>query len=189
METKNSLFISALKTGLIIGAVSIVLFLIMYVANIKPVGIMMPILIGLGSIAVSIILFVVLFRKYRTSIGGFISFKNAFLYAFIALAISVIVSQLFTYLFVMVVEPEYYKSMMEAQKTWMENYLSGKMTDEQITQQLDKLDAQYSKMGTFSAFLKNSLISIIVSAIIALIIGAIMKKNPDVFDNTSGGVI
>lgn len=78
---------------------------------------------------------------------------------------------------------------MEAQKTWMENYLAGKMSEEQITQQLDKLDEQASKMGTFSAMLKNVLTSSIFGAIIALILGAIMKKNPEVFDNNAGGVI
>ncbi len=189
METKDSLYISALKAGLIIGVVSIVLFLIMYVADIKPVGIMMPILIMLISIAIGIIILVVLFKKYRTSIGGFISFRDAFLYAFIALAVSVIVSQLFSYLFVMLVEPEYYKNIMEAQKAWMENYLAGKMPEEQITQQLDKIDAQTAKMGSFSTLLKNTLIGIIVGGIEALIIGAIMKKNPEIFDNNAGGVI
>ena len=189
METKDSLYISALKAGLIIAAVSIVLFLIMYVADIKPVGIMMPILILLIGIAIGIIILVVLFKKYRTSIGGFISFRDAFLYAFIALAVSVIVSQLFSYLFVMLVEPEYYKNIMEAQKAWMENYLAGKMPDEQITQQLDKIDAQTAKMGSFTTLLRNMLTGIIVSGIEALIVGAIMKKNPVMFDNNAGGVI
>ena len=189
METKNPLFISALKTGLILGAVSIVVFLLMYVADIKPVGIMGPILMLLGSIAISIIVLVVLFKKFRTSIGGFISFRDAFLYCFIAFAVSVIISQLFSYIFILLVDPEYYKNIMEAQKTWMENYLAGKMSEEQITQQLDKLDEQASKMGTFSAMLKNVLTSSIFGAIIALILGAIMKKNPEVFDNNAGGVI
>lgn len=189
MESKNSLFISALKAGLIIGAVSIILFLIMYVADIKPVGIMMPILIMLISIAIGVVILVVFFRKFRTTIGGFISFGDSFLYCFIAFAVSVIVSQFFSYLFVMFVEPEYYKHIMDAQKAWMETYLAGKMPEEQIAQQLDKLDEQAAKMGTFSTLLKNLLGSIIVSAIIALIVGAIMKKKPEMFDNNTGGVI
>jgi len=121
METKNSLFISALKTGLIIGVVSIVVFIIMYVADIKPVGIVMPLLILVLSIALSIIVLVVLFKKYRTETGGFISFRDAFLYCFIAFSVSIILSQLFNYLFIQLIEPEYYKNIMEAQKTWMEN--------------------------------------------------------------------
>ena len=189
METKNSLFTSSLKTGLIIGVVSIVVFVIMYVADIKPVGIVMPLLILLLSIAISIIVLVVLFKKYRAEIGGFISFRNAFLYCFIAITISIILSQFFNYLFIQLIEPEYYKNIMEAQKTWMENYLAGKMPEDQITQQLDKIDEQASKMGTFSTLLKNTLGSIVFGGIIALIVGAIMKKNPEMFVDNAGGVI
>jgi len=189
METKNSLFISALKTGLIIGVVSIVVFIIMYVADIKPVGIVMPLLILVLSIALSIIVLVVLFKKYRTETGGFISFRDAFLYCFIAFSVSIILSQLFNYLFIQLIEPEYYKNIMEAQKTWMENYLAGKMPEEQISEQLDKIDEQASKMGAFSTLLKNTLVSIVFGGIISLIIGAIMKKNPEIFDNNTGGVI
>lgn len=189
METKNSLFSSALKTGLIIGAVSIVLFILMYIADIKPVGIMMPILMLLIGIAISIIILVVLFKKYRTNIGGFISFKDAFLYCFIALAVSVIISQLFNYLFILLIDPEYYKNIMEAQKNWLENYLAGKMSEDKIAEQIDKLDVQASKMGSLPTLLKNLLGSLVVDGIIALIVGAIMKKKADIFDNNTGGVI
>lgn len=189
METRNSLFISALKSGLTIGAISIVLFFLMYVADIKPVGIMMPVLIGLGSIAISIVLLVFLFKKYRTMVGGFISFRDAFLYCFTALTVSVLLSSLITNLFIFLIEPDYYKNIMEAQKAWMENYLAGKMSEEQMAQTLDKIEEQAASMGSVKYMLKNVLYSIIGSGIIALIVGAIMKKNPDVFDNTSGGVI
>lgn len=189
METKNSLLNSAVRSGLIIGAVSIVVFILMYVTDIKPVGIMMPILIMLISLAISISILVVLFKKYRTSIGGFISFGNAFLYCFIALAVSVILSQLFNYLFILLVDPEYNKSIMEAQKTWMENYLAGKMPEEKIAEQLDALDLQAAKMGKFSYIIRTSLISTAVSAVIALIVAAIMKKKVEIFDNNTGGVI
>jgi hypothetical protein len=189
METKNTLFISALKSGLIIGVVSIVVFIILYVADIKPVGLMMPFLIGIISLAINIVVLVILFKKYRTEIGGFISFRDAFLYCFIALAVSALISTIFTFLFIHFIEPEYYKNLMEAQKTYMENYLSGKVSDEKLAETLDGIDEQAAKMGSLSSTLKNFLIGVVFSGIIALIVGAIMKKNPDVFDNTSGGVI
>jgi hypothetical protein len=189
METKNTLFSSALRSGLILGAVSIVAFLIMYVGDIKPVGIFVPIMILLVSMAISIVILVIFLKKYRVSNGGFISFRDAFLYAFIAFAISVILYQVFNFAFIQLIDPEYNKTIMEAQKTWMENYLSGKMSDDQITEQLDKLDEQAAKMGTFSTMLKNTFWSIIVFGIIALIVGAIMKKKPEMFDTTDGGAI
>lgn len=189
METKNSLFISALKSGLIIGVVSIVVFLISYVADIKPVGILMPILYGISAFAILVIILVFLFKNYRTQIGGYISFRNAFLYCFIAFAAGSILSSLFSALFIQFIEPDYYKNIMEAQKVYMENYLSGKMSDEQISEQLDKLDEQAASMGSFSGMLKSLAGSILIGGIVALIVGAIMKKKPDMFETTDGGAI
>lgn len=189
METKNSLFISALKSGLIIGVVSIVVFIIMYVADFKPVGIMMPFVILLVGLAINIAILVILFKKYRNEIGGFISFGDAFLYCFIALVAATVLSTIFTFLFIQFIEPNYYKSIMDAQKTYMENYLSGKVSEEQMAQTMDKIDEQAAKMGSLSTTLKNLAFSTLFSGVIALIVGAIMKKKPDVFENTSGGVI
>ena len=78
---------------------------------------------------------------------------------------------------------------MDAQKTYMENYLAGKVSEEQMAQTMDKIDEEAAKMGSLASTLKNLLAGVVVSGIIALIVGAIMKKNPDVFDNASGGVI
>jgi hypothetical protein len=189
METKNALFISAIKSGLIIGVVSIVVFVIMYVADIKPIGMMMPFVIMLIGLAINIAILVIMFKKYRTETGGFISFGNAFLYCFIALVVASIISTIFTLLFIQLIEPAYYKNIMDAQKAYMENYLAGKVSEEQMAQTMDKIDEQAANMGSIATTAKNFLFGVIFSGIIALIVGAIMKKNPDVFDNTSGGVL
>ncbi len=189
METKNSLFSSAFKSGLILGVVSIIVFIIMYVADIKPVGIMMPLVTLAVGIAISVTVLVVLFKKYRTEIGGFISFRDAFLYCFIAFSVSVILSQFFSYIFITLVEPDYYKNIMDAQKTWMENYLSGKVSDEQMSEALDKIDAQAADMNKITTVFKNIAGSVLFGGIISLIVGAIMKKKPDLFDSNAGGAI
>ena len=44
-------------------------------------------------------------------------------------------------------------------------------------------------MGSVKSTLKQMLYSLIGSGVIALIVGAIMKKKPEMFDNASGGVI
>ena len=71
----------------------------------------------------------------------------------------------------------------------MENYLAGKVSEEQMAQTMDKMDEQAAKMGSIKSTLIGLLTSVVVSGIIALIAGAAMKKNPDIFDNTAGGVI
>jgi len=189
MENKNSLLVESIKAGLIIGAVGIVVFLIEYVADIKPVGFVKPILIGLISLAISIILLVIFLKKFRNGLGGFISFKDAFLFGLIAFVVAGIVSSLFSFLFMQFFDPGYLKSIMEAQKDWMESYLSGKMSDDQIQEQLNKIDKQMN-ISAFRQMLTGLVGTLIFGAIISLIVGAIMKKNPDVFDDkTSGGVI
>lgn len=189
METKKVLINSALKTGLIIGVVSIVVFLFEYVADIKPVGIMMPIMIMVIGIAINITVLVVLFKKFRTQIGGFISFSNAFLYCFLAMVIATVISSLFTLLFLQLVDPDYLKNIMEAQKAYMENYLAGKMSEEQLATTLDGIDQEAAKMTPVSQTIKSLIAGVIFGGIISLILGAILQKKSGLFQDNTGGTI
>lgn len=189
MENKNSLLNESVKAGLIIGAIGIVVFLIEYVAGIQPVGMLKPILIMLVSLIISIGLLVFFLKQYRSASGGFISFRDAFLFGFITLLVAGFISTIFNFLFVQFFDPAYMKNIMEAQKDWMENYLSGKMSDDQIQTQLDAVEKQIN-VTPLKQMLKGLAFSVVFSAIVSLIVGAIMKKNPDVFDDkSSGGVI
>jgi hypothetical protein len=111
----------------------------------------------LVGLAINITILVVLFKKYRTEAGGFISFRDAFLYCFIALVVSSILSTLLTLLFIQFIEPDYYKNIMEAQKTYMENYLSGKFQMNSCLNNLIKLDEQAAKMTPVSSAGKSLL--------------------------------
>ena len=184
MEAKNSLFISVVKAGLIIGAVSIVVFIIEYIAGITPIGLVKPFIIMLIGLAITIAVLVVLFKQYRASIGGIISFRNAFLYCFIAMVTATVLSGIFTFLFIQFFDPEYIKNIMEKQKDFMENYLSGKMSDEQIAATLDKMDQKAASMTPIKQFTQSLIYGVISGGIIAAIVGAIMKKKPEMFENT-----
>jgi hypothetical protein len=81
------------------------------------------------------------------------------------------------------------KNMMDAQKTYWENYLEGKASEQQIADTLAKLDEQAKNATSILQNLKSFGIVLIVGGIISLIVGAIMKKTPEMFDKTSGGVI
>ena len=190
METRNQLFSAASKAGLIIGAAGIILFILMYVSGFKPVGFMLPIFILLIGIALNVLILVMMLKKYCESQDGLISFVNAFLFGLTALVVSSFVVAIFNYLFINYFDPDYMKNIMMAQKDWMENYLSGKASEEQIQAALDGIDQQTANSGSILQALKGLGGNIIFGGIIALIVGAIMKKNPDIFDNAnSGGVI
>ncbi|NVO18325.1 MAG: DUF4199 domain-containing protein [Bacteroidetes bacterium] len=190
METSKPMFPAALKAGGYLAIIGIVLFIIQYVAGIEMVGIWKPILLMLLNFGIIITVLVFLLKSYRTSTGGLISFGQAFLFCFIAFFASSIISTIFTYVFNNYFDPGYMKHMLEAQKDYMENYLSGKVSDTQLQETLNKIDKQAADANSIFATIKNMGIGLIFGAVASLIIGAIMKKNPSVFDNSApGGVI
>lgn len=190
MDSTKPMYTTALIAGVYLAIAGMVIFIIEYVAGIKPVGFLKPILMMLVSYAVIITMLVFLLKKYRTETGGFITFGNAFLFCLFAFIASTIINTLFTYVFLNYFDPSYMQSIMQAQKEWMENYLSGKVSEEQLTKTLEGIDEQAAKANTLMATIKNMSFGLIFGAIASLIIGAIMKKNQSLFDNSgSGGVI
>lgn len=190
METRNQMFSAALKAGSIIGGVGILFFVLLYILGIQFVGILKPILLLVVGIAINIVLLVILLKKFRASQDGLINFVNAFLFGFIALAVAALLVSIFNYIFNTFFDPEYMKNTLLAQKDWMENYMSGKASDEQINSQLEKIDEQILKIGSVSQAIKGFGGNLLFGGIIALIVGAIMKRKPDIFDNSNtGGVI
>jgi uncharacterized membrane protein YoaK (UPF0700 family) len=188
MENKNVLFTSAFKGGLIIAAIGIVIFLVEYAADIMPIGILKPLLIMLFSLAVSIIVLVILVKNFRKKQDGVLTFKDAFLFCLIAMLTSAIIGSLFSYLFMQFFDPHYMTRIMEAQRNWMENYLTGKVSDQQLTDTLNKMDEKMKNTSILKQTMTGMIWNVVFSAIIALIVGAAMKKNPNVFEE-KGGVI
>jgi uncharacterized membrane protein (DUF106 family) len=168
----------------------ILYFVLMYILDIKPIGLFKPFLIMIIGLAISIVILVIFLKKYRASQEGFISFLDAFLFGLIALVAAGIISSIFSYLFMKFFDPNYMKNILEAQKEWLENYLSAKgLSEDQIEQQLMKIDKQ-ANIPLLKSTLKSLAWNVGFSAIVALIVGAVMKKNRNVFDDQkSGGVI
>ncbi|HNX44928.1 MAG TPA: DUF4199 domain-containing protein [Bacteroidales bacterium] len=190
MKDKKALFNASVIASLYIAGAGILYSLLQYVLGILPVGMFKPFLIGGLGLVISLVILVILLKKYRKTQGGFISFGDAFLFGLIALVLAAVISSVYSYLFMKFFDPEYMKNILEAQKDWMENYFSSKgMSEEQIQAYLDKADQQ-ANLPILKQTLKSFLISSVFSAVIALIVGAIMKKNRDVFnDQKTGGVI
>lgn len=181
MNNKKQLFISSAKTGLLIGAGLILISLILYIAGVLPVGILKPILLVVLNIAVCVVVLVISLKKVRTAAGGILTFGDAFLYGLVALLTGFIVSTVYSYVFNEFFDPAYMKNILEAQKDWMEGYLQGKMSDEQIQEQLDAMDAQMD-LSFAAKYLRPLRIYLVFAAIVSLIIAAAMKKNPSVFE-------
>jgi len=190
MEKNNNLIMTALKGGLILAVVEIVIFMIQYILGFKPTGIWKGTLVAILSFAIYIIIMVVLLRRYRSNQGGLISFLNAFLFCLIMFISASLISTIFTYLFNNFFDPGYMQGLFQAQREWTEEYMTGKASEEQIASTLAKIDRQAASVNTIGYTVKAFLMSSIVGAIISLILGAIMQKKPNIFEEQgTGGVI
>lgn len=166
----------AIKWGGILGLVSIIITLIVYIIDITL----------LAKSAVGIIIFVVYLaaliyagRDYRSKLGGYMSFGKAFIHAFVVLVVAGFIGAVFNYLLFNVIDPDIVPVLVEAQ---MENAMKameafgGASNTEMIDGMADGIREGYTLTGQAMGFLW----SLIVYAIGALIVGAInQKKNKE----------
>lgn len=182
METKPNAFKSALIPGIIISAIGIVYFLIQYVFNIKPIGFMMPILILIIGFGINISLLVYYLKIYRKNLGGFMTIGEGFIFGFISLTVSSIITSIFTLIFIQFIEPNYMVDIMNSQKEWMQDFMSGKLSEEEIEKALAQIDAKTAEMTPIKQTLQTFGYGIFGSALISIIVAAIMKKRQNPFE-------
>ena len=99
-ETKSSLLKNAINGGLLLGLISIVFSVILYVLDIVPVGITK----GLVMLVISLLIyFFVIFytsKSYRNNVlGGYISFGQAFIFGLLVAIFAAILTAIYNYIF------------------------------------------------------------------------------------------
>jgi len=175
MEEQQSPFQAAIKPGITMGLVSLAVTFIAYFID--------PTLLASGWFAlVAIVIFfglVIYFgREYRTDLGGYMSFGTAFNFSFIAILISGLIGLIGQILLFQVVDPELPGVLADQsfQTTieMMEKF--GASADSLPPDQLEKMKQDTMSSFTLAGQLKAFGIGIIFYAIIALILGAILKK-------------
>jgi hypothetical protein len=108
-ENSSSSFVEhAAKNGLILGFLSILMFVIVYVVD---VSIMADWKFGIFSFFLFCGLAIYFGIGYRKEMGGFISYGNAFKYSFVMLAVSSIIGLLFQMLLFNVIDTELAQTM------------------------------------------------------------------------------
>ena len=174
-------FQTALRYGLIGGLVLVVWGLIAQMAGFADPckameGGTNSIMVGLLSLVVllgvSAFIGVLAIRQHTTDLGGFITFGRAFVVALVALIVAGVVSGLFNVLYTTIIDPGFSERVMACLETQYEE------------QGLDQ-DAIDTAMG-FMKIAYNPILQVVTSiftsaffaAIVGLILGAIMKKNP-----------
>ncbi|MDN3668171.1 DUF4199 domain-containing protein [Echinicola jeungdonensis] len=174
METYESPSRAALRTGLIIGLIMAAVTFVVYFAN--PTWLVSG---WYGFIALVVFFALILYFgfQYRKFIGGYIDFGSAFQFSFITLIFTGIISIFFNILLYNVIDPSLPEVLAEQQ---LENAMvmiekfgaADTMDSEQIDQMREGFLEGFSVWGQIKSFG----LALIIYAILALILGAIIKK-------------
>lgn len=172
---------AASTNGVVIGILSIVIGVVTYYVFPQLLG---SISFGIGSLVVSLLIYIFFTIDLRKKIGGYWSFKEAlrgiFLMAFIAGMIYSIINMVF-YKFIEPAAFEKISGFMESgmSKTFENMGMEQDKIDEAVSKQVEGIKAQYDP--TIAQFFKNLGIAIIIQFVMSLIFAAIFKKEAPVF--------
>jgi hypothetical protein len=181
MEEQQSPFQSAIKPGLTIGLVSLALTFIAYFIDSTLLG---SAWFGLVAIVVFFVLIIYFGKQYRAELGGFMSFGTAFNFSFITILISGLVGLVGQILLFQVIDPSLAGVLadqaFETQMSMMAKF--GQDPDTMDPALLEQMKTSTVDSFTLMGQLKTFGFGLIVYAIIALILGAILKKKDKSLD-------
>lgn len=168
-----------LKFGLITGLVLCVITLFSYMMGLE---FMISFWLAFINIAVTIGAVVYCGIVWKRANGGYLDLKNSFLTIFLVYAVSAFIVMLFNITLYTVIDPELPEQVQEAviEKTigMMEKFGA---PEDKIEETLEKLEEESSEYNA-STFISGYFMSLIFGATIALIGGAIIKKQKPIFE-------
>ena len=180
-ESAQSPIQSAVKPGLTIGLVSLV---ITYLAYFIDSSYLASGYFGLVALVLFFALIIYFGKEFRKDLGGFMSFGTAFNFSFFAILISGVVGLIGNMLLFQVIDPSLPQVLgnltFESQLEMMENF--GASPDSIPTEELEKMKEASASNFTLVGQLKGFGFGLIAYAIIALILGAILKKRDKSLD-------
>lgn len=167
-----------LKFGLLLGIINIIIGLIIYIIDIT---LMVTWWLGIGILILNFCIVLYAGFTYRKSAGGFLSFKNAFIFVFLTLVLSGFIGLLFNMFLFNVLDPGLGEVLADESVKQMVGMMeSFGAPEENIDEAIEEARANASSQFSFLGGIKTYLWSFIGYAIGALIIGAIIKKkNPE----------
>ena len=180
-EQAQSPIQSAVRPGIILGLVSLVLT---YVAYFIDAALLTAWYYSLGILVLFFGLIIYFGKEYRKEVGGFMSFGTAFNFSFFAILISGVVGLIGNLLLFQVIDPTLPQVLgdltFEAQLKMMEGF--GGNPDSLPAETLEEMRQASASSFTLAGQLKAFGFGLITYAIIALILGAILKKKDKSLD-------
>jgi len=172
---------SAVRPGIILGLVSLVLT---YVAYFIDSSYLASGYFGLVVLVLFFALIIYFGIEYRKEVGGFMSFGTAFNFSFFAILISGVIGLVGNILLFQVIDPTLPQVLgeltFESQLEMMEGF--GQNPDSLPTETLEQMREASASNFTLVGQLKAFGFGLIAYAIIALILGAILKKKDKSLD-------
>ena len=166
----------AIKYGVILGLVGIILTVLLYIVN---PAMLVNMWLGLFFLLLYLGLLIYAGIDYRNQIGGLIPFGKAFQHGFLTLVIAGIIGTIFNWLLYSVIDPGVVDVLVdqsvENARSMMERFGA---PEEAMEEGLEKARADTIDRFTTVGILKGFLWSLIFYAIAALISGAIVKRKP-----------
>jgi hypothetical protein len=179
METEHSPFQAALKAGIIIGLILTVITFVCYFVDYNLLG---SSWLGFGSLAIYCGLIIYYGIQYRKELGGFMNFGTAFRFSFYTLLVMLLITTLGNMLLFLVLDPALGEKMADVglKNTLeiMDTFGAGDMSSDQMDEIRQGILDGYSALG----LLKGAGFMVIFYAILALILGAIIKRRDKSLD-------
>jgi hypothetical protein len=180
MENQESPFKAGLNLGLILGIISIVIVYLVYFFAPES---MVSWQVSLAILVIYIGGIIYFGLQYRASIGGFMTFGYAFNYSFIAMATGLLLTVCGNLLLYYVIDPSLpgvlIERQFEIQMAMLEQFGAA---DAMTSEQMDEMRKANAEGFTVFGQLKGFGVILIFYAIVALILGAILKKRDKSLD-------
>ncbi|WP_436517494.1 DUF4199 domain-containing protein [Ekhidna sp. To15] len=164
----------AIKSGVMLAVISIVLTLLIYIVSPATLASMWMMLFFLVFIALVSYFGI----QHRKEIGGFMAFGKAWVYSMQLLVVAGIIMTGFNILLYNVIDPELPAILADQAVDNAESMMSRfGMPEDQMDEALEKTRTDTLDRFTVMGSIKGFLFGLIFYAILALITGAIIKKN------------
>lgn len=172
---------AASTNGVIIGTLSVVIGIVTYYMFPSLLGSMS---FGIGTLVVSLLIYIFFTLDLRKKIGGYWNFREALKGIFLMAFIAGLLYSVVNYVFYKFVEPDAFETIsghIESgmSKTFENMGMEQDKIDEAVSKQVDTMRAQYDP--TPMDFLKNLGIAALIQVVMSLIFAAIFKKETPVF--------
>ncbi len=183
MEHKPTMLQHTMTYGAILGIISVIFSVILYMVGYMPYNFKRIFLVAFVSLVIMIAFIVVGTRSYRDKVlDGSILYIRAVIVGLLIVVFSTIISSFYNLIFNLFIDPEYTNKVLEATKSWMFDFMTRMgSTDAQIEDAISKIDKQQAESTPLNSFFKGIYTSIIFGFILSLITAAFVKKQANPF--------